>query len=64
LFVSVTCGKPTKESFSEYGKVALAISMAIANRTAGAYDALRPELTLRHITVRAAVREELGVEAL
>jgi hypothetical protein len=64
LFVSVTCGTETKDAFSEYGKVALAISMAIAKGTANAYDTLRPNLVLGHIAVRAAVRNELGVEAL
>jgi hypothetical protein len=62
LFVGVTCAKETKEAFDGYGKLGLELAMAINRRTADSYQKYFPELTVRHLAVRTAVRNELGVE--
>jgi hypothetical protein len=62
LFVGVTCAKETKEAFDSYGKLGLELAMAINRRTADSYQKYFPELTVKHLAVRTAVRNELGVE--
>ena len=64
LFVAVTCGKETKEAFDSYGDLANELATAINNRTANAYEKYFPELTVKHLAIRAAVRSELGAEPL
>jgi hypothetical protein len=64
LFVGVTCGKETKEAFEGYGKLAVDLVMAINKRSVDAYQKYFPELTVKHLAVRAAVRNELGVEPI
>jgi hypothetical protein len=64
LFVAVTCGKETKEAFDSYGDLANELATAINKRTANAYEKYFPELTVKHLAVRTAVRSELGAEPL
>jgi hypothetical protein len=64
LFVGVTCGKETKEVFDSYGKLAVDRVMAINKRSVDAYQKYFPELMVKHLAVRAAVRNELGVEPI
>jgi hypothetical protein len=64
LFVAVTCEKETKEAFDSYGDLANELATAINNRTANAYEKYFPELTVKHLAVRTAVRSELGAEPL
>jgi hypothetical protein len=63
-FVAVTCGRETKEAFDSYGNLADELATAINKRTANAYEKYFPELTVKHLAVRAAVRSELGAEPL
>ena len=64
LFVAVTCGRETKEAFDSYGNLANELATAINKRTASAYEKYFPELTVKHLAVRTAVRSELGAEPL
>jgi hypothetical protein len=64
LFVAVTCGKETKEAFDSYGDLANELATAINKRIANAYEKYFPELTVKHLAVRTAVRSELGAEPL
>lgn len=64
LFVAVTCGRGTKEVFDSYGNLVNELVTAINKRAGDAYEKYFPELTVKHLAVRTAVRSELGAEPL
>jgi hypothetical protein len=63
LFVGVVCGKETKDAVDDLWNLVTRIGMGISKDVA-VYDNLRPEFSKKLLTVREAIRKELGIDAL
>jgi hypothetical protein len=64
LFVAAVCGNEANEAFDGFGKFILTIARKISKKDKDAYQNSRAELTAKLIAVHAAIRKELGIEAL
>jgi hypothetical protein len=63
LFVDVVCVKETKDAFDDLWSALHRIGARIG-KEAGIYEKMKPEFSIKLLTVRNAIRKELGIEAL
>jgi len=63
LFVGVVCGKETRDAVDAFWEVVTRIGKGIS-KDVTIYDNARPEFYKKLLTVREAIRKELGIDAL